>query len=128
MNWKTLNLNNIPSDSGVYAFKDGKNWLYIGRAKSLAQRLNKQHFPLQIAKECFHKASLVYQLSGDYRRLENELLAKHSPDWNGFTSHGRNGAGIYTKYPCCDIKLLLTPEEQNELRVGCRKAVSVIGF
>jgi excinuclease UvrABC nuclease subunit len=115
--WLSLALNNIPSSSGVYGFKVGKRWLYIGKADNLKRRLTQRHIPLQIALECFPRANLYYILSETPLRLEKQLHEQLKPEWNGRTAI-RGG-----KFPSCEIPydIKMTPEERH-------KALSVIGF
>lgn len=115
--WLSLALNNIPSSSGVYGFKAGKRWLYIGKANNLKQRLTQRHIPLQIALECFKSVKLYYILSETPLRLEKQLHERLKPEWNGRT------ARVGDKFPLCEIpsEIKMTPEERH-------KALSVIGF
>ncbi len=36
--WLPIDLNNIPTESGVYAFIKEDEWLYIGKAENLKRR------------------------------------------------------------------------------------------
>lgn len=97
INWLPLDINNIPTESGVYAFKKDEIWLYIGESSNLKRRLNKQHVPLEIAMGL--DASFFYCLNESPKYLERVLILKHSPTWNGGTSRSIN------KYPCCELPI-----------------------
>lgn len=100
MNWLSLDLGDIPEESGVYGFKFSDRWLYIGQSKNLKQRLNKQHIPLQIALEMamlfcceFRNPHLLYCPTDSPRDLEKRLIRELQPEWNGGTSFEIFGAG-----------------------------------
>lgn len=97
--WRALDLTSIPTQSGVYGFKVGRRWLYIGKADNLKQRLTQRHIPLQITLECFASAKLYYILSESPLRLEKRLHEQLKPEWNGRT------ARIGGKYPVCEIPI-----------------------
>jgi hypothetical protein len=86
MNWQTLDLKNIPPCSGVYGFKNGDRWLYIGRARNLAKRLTSHHPALQIACSLTLPISYWYIPSDTPGKLEGQLLQELEPEWNGGTS------------------------------------------
>jgi hypothetical protein len=92
MDWQVLDLNDIPPESGVYGFKFGDRWLYIGQSGNLKQRLNKQHIPLQIALE-MGGIALFYCLTDLPRNLEKRLIRELQPEWNGGTNFEIFGAG-----------------------------------
>lgn len=108
MNWLPLDINNIPTESGVYGFKLGKKWLYIGRSKNLSKRLNKKHVPLQIALEIYPDVQLLYQLTNHPGALEHQLIKELEPDWNGSTSFDCGGR------VSCQV-LIFTKEKQDLL-------------
>ncbi|MBI2626499.1 MAG: hypothetical protein HYW69_02820 [Candidatus Nealsonbacteria bacterium] len=72
-------LNRLPKTPGVYAFKKGRQFLYIGKAVSLLNRV-KQH------KELLHLVEqLAYIKTGsetDALILENKLIKKYQPKYN----------------------------------------------
>lgn len=108
MNWLPLNLNNIPTESGIYGLKLGENWLYIGKSKNLSKRLNKKHIPLQIALEIYPNVQLLYHLTNHPGALEHKLIKELQPDWNGSTSFDYGGK------PSCQV-FLLTQKNQDLL-------------
>ena len=116
-NWRLLDMSCVPEKSGVYGFKDGEGWLYIGKSDNLKQRLTARHIPLQIALESFKGVTLHYILSESPLRLERQLIEKLQPEWNGRT------ARIGSKFPLCvlEVEFEMTPEQR-------RKAVSAIWF
>ncbi|MBW4523370.1 MAG: GIY-YIG nuclease family protein [Scytolyngbya sp. HA4215-MV1] len=85
MDWQPLDISNIPAESGVYGFKSGDRWLYIGRAKDLSKRLTRRHIPLQIALG-LSGVTFHYQITDHPGRLEHRLIQELEPGWNGHTS------------------------------------------
>lgn len=111
MSWQPLDLNNIPTESGVYGFKMGDRWLYVGKARNLQQRLNpSRHIPLRIALSLQWDIEFFYQLSPRPGKLEAALLKELEPDWNG----GNSGGG---SYPCCSWAWASLEEQQSALSV-----------
>ncbi|MEH2002595.1 MAG: hypothetical protein V7L00_28320 [Nostoc sp.] len=84
--WQSLNLENIPTDAGLYAFKYNERWLYIGSANNLSVRLGNHHLPLQIARKYFPGASFLCYLEDSSQKLKQKLHKQLSPEWNGGTS------------------------------------------
>ncbi len=92
--WKEL-IEKVPERSGVYLFKKGKEYIYIGKAKNLKKRLL-QH--LQAAKNdkkelaIFTKSDrLDYIITGnEYEALvlERQLINIHKPKYNVLFKHG----------------------------------------
>lgn len=87
INWQPLDLTKIPTEPGVYAFKRGKRWLYIGQSCNIKQRLNSQHLPFQIALE-LSGVRFLYHLTDSRHKVERQLIKDLLPDWNGSTSWG----------------------------------------
>jgi hypothetical protein len=87
MNWQPLDLCKIPKISGVYGLQSCDQWLYIGKAKNLANRLTKYHPVLNVALSLTMSISYWYQPSATPSRLESQLIKDLRPEWNGGTSH-----------------------------------------
>lgn len=88
--WQRLDLGQLPEDSGVYGFRLGDQWLYIGKAKNIRKRLlDPRHRAFQIASE-MEGVELVYQSwpQSHISRVESRYLKQLEPLWNGGTAHG----------------------------------------
>ncbi len=107
-------INNAPKKSGVYIFKNGKNYIYIGKAKNLKNRL-KGH--LQATKidpkerKIFEESSQLEWIitSSDYEAfvLENELIKQYKPKYNVRLKSG-------SSYPM----LVITNEEYPTIKIS----------
>ena len=50
--WRQLDMIRPPEDSGVYGFRLGEQWLYVGKVKNIRKRLlDPRHRDFQIASE-----------------------------------------------------------------------------
>lgn len=83
-----LDINKIPTNAGVYLFKDRKNTiLYIGKAKNLQKRLW-QYFTLNSLRkqEMLEKANkvdfLIVKNESEALYLEDNLIKQHQPLYN----------------------------------------------
>ena len=112
MDWQLLDLNHIPAAGGVYGFKLGDRWLYIGRAKNLSKRLTRGHIPLQIALD-LEGATFHYYLTDHPGRLEHRLIQKLEPGWNGHTSKDCSDP-----YPACRSGVLSQTEQKYLDSIG----------
>ena len=92
MDWRPLNLDDIPTCAGVYGWQHQGTWLYIGQSKNLSKRLNTQHKPLRIALSLELEISYWYIPHEAPRRLERQLHKTLQPLWCG-------GLDIHAKYP-----------------------------
>lgn len=104
-NWQPLDLNDIPKTAGVYAFKQGQSWLYVGKAKNLAARLNKRHIPLQIALELNSPIQYLYCSAKFPTKLESYLIKKLNPEWNGYTTSDYSRWGCTVHFDVTDEAL-----------------------
>jgi hypothetical protein len=84
--WQPLDLENIPTVSGMYAFKHKEHWLYIGSADNLSVRLGNHNLPFKIAREHFPGATFLCYLEDSSQKLKHKLHKQLSPEWNGGTS------------------------------------------
>jgi integrase/recombinase XerD len=105
--WAVMDLNDIPAESGVYAFKQGERWLYVGKANSIQKRLNKWHLPFAIAQASCPGVQFLYRLSENHHRLERELLKELNPEWNGGTDYERDEANVRYLYGGWGLSCLL---------------------
>jgi excinuclease UvrABC nuclease subunit len=112
MDWQILDLHNVPSSPGVYGFKQGDLWLYIGRAKNLSKRLTKHHIPLQIALS-LSGTTFHYYSTEHPGRLEYRLIEQLEPEWNGHTS-----IDCGSKYPTCQSGVLSERERDLVDAIG----------
>jgi len=110
--WKEL-IEKVPERSGVYLFKRGKDYIYIGKAKNLKKRLL-QH--LQAVKSdrkelaIFTKSDrldyIITQNEYEALVLERQLINLHKPKYNVLFKHGSG-------YPM----LLITDEEFPKVEI-----------
>ena len=93
-----LDLSYLPTDAGVYLFKDADGKiLYIGKAKNLQKRVRQYFAKNSLWKqEMLNKARkvdfLVVQNEGEALYLENNLIKKHTPFRRKKYTHRRVGA------------------------------------
>jgi predicted GIY-YIG superfamily endonuclease len=102
-----------PEDSGLsdlagcYAFRDGKNYIYIGKADDLGRRL-KQHEGQAFWGTATHLRILIPQHKASVLKLERLLILKHQPDRN-------KNDGVSTEGSKADEVLELINSEINQL-------------
>ncbi len=84
-----ININNIPTSSGVYFFKNNKKILYIGKAKNLKKRISsyfqKNHNDIKtsfLVKKIKQIDWIVTNNEFEALILENNLIKKHKPPFN----------------------------------------------
>ncbi|MDR0608140.1 MAG: GIY-YIG nuclease family protein [Candidatus Peribacteria bacterium] len=83
-----MNISHLPTEPGVYFFKDASGViLYIGKAKSLQKRVAQYFAPGSLWKqEMLAKATsvdfLVVKNEGEALYLESNLIKKHKPFYN----------------------------------------------
>jgi excinuclease ABC subunit C len=83
-----IDLSHLPSEPGVYLFKDTAGTiLYIGKAKNLKKRVSQYFAPGSLRKqEMLKKAAsvdfLVVKNESESLYLENNLIKKHKPFYN----------------------------------------------
>ncbi len=111
--WKKI-IENAPEDSGVYLFKNGKSYIYIGKAKNIKNRL-KQHLQ-QISvdpkerKIFFSSSNLEWIITKtDYEAyvLENQLIKQYKPKYNVRLKSG-------SSYPM----IVITDEEYPTIKIS----------
>jgi hypothetical protein len=123
MNWQLLNLQAIPKISGVYGFQHHEQWLYIGKAKNLANRLTKHHPALSVALSLALPIRYWYQPSDAPSRLESQLIRELRPEWNGGTSYEEMSEHhLYAAYGCfCNVEL----NNQNQCLIGLKELATL---
>jgi len=87
--WRKFDLDDAPDQAGIYAIKDAKCFLYIGRSVSIKTRVNNTYHPCRITAGLqgiqLHYVWTKCPKGVSLGRYENLLIAKHSPEWNGCT-------------------------------------------
>lgn len=95
------NPKSLPTKPGVYLFKKGEVYLYIGKTKNLRQRLtSSSHVPFKIASQTLNAE--IYYLVTDEIGIESFLIDKFKPIWNGKISNA-----------CCRTSLTFYDEEKK---------------
>lgn len=93
-------LKHIPSDPWIYFFKDKKwNILYIWKAKNLVKRVAQYFSPNSVWKQdMVSKAEkidfLIVQNESEALYLEDNLIKKHTPEFNNLLKAGNSYAYI----------------------------------
>lgn len=76
----------LPRKPGVYLFKEGKVYLYVGKTTNLRQRLtSSSHVPFQIASQTSNVK--IYYCVTDEIGIESFLIDKFKPIWNSKISN-----------------------------------------
>ena len=91
--WIKITPAEAPATPGVYAITTPgkKRWLYIGRAVDIQRRWKSKQHPVRITED-LNDLEMEYWWAPVEKRLlprvENRLIDKYNPQWNGRTSHG----------------------------------------
>lgn len=113
--WRPMDIDNPPLECGVYAIKNHKQWMYIGRSVSIGTRIKMPYHPVRIMRDT-ESLSLSYWWhpveKSILARTELFLIGKHCPEWNGGTHFE---ASHYPPYPSCRVLLPLTEQEQKAM-------------
>ena len=86
-------LDTFPKESGVYIFKANEEVIYVGSSKNLYQRMKNHRSSVKQGSAHSHQQDLYqylqtntfaveFQLTNDYRQLEQELVEKYNPKYN----------------------------------------------
>lgn len=74
---------------GVYAWRRGDEWLYIGMSDSVFRRINDRHHVINRLEEVIYERDefYIYECDSLYEaeELERELIQRHRPKYN--TAH-----------------------------------------
>ncbi|RMA93244.1 excinuclease ABC subunit UvrC [Hydrogenothermus marinus] len=107
-------IENAPEKSGVYIFKNKKEYIYIGKAKNLKNRLKNHLQSIKIdykEQKIFEQSTDLEWLitSSDYEAfvLENELIKQYKPKYNVRLKSG-------SSYPM----LVITDEEYPTVKIS----------
>ena len=108
-------IDTAPEESGVYLFKkDSKNYIYIGKAKNLKNRLKQHYQNLKLdpkERKIFKESSTIEWIitKSDYEAfvLENELIKQYKPKYNVRLKSGHG-------YPM----LVITDEEYPTVKIS----------
>ena len=85
---KIPNLASLPTNPGIYLFKDRKDTiLYIGKAKNLQKRIWQYFSPNSLRKqEMLEKADkvdfLIVKNESEALYLEDNMIKQHQPEYN----------------------------------------------
>lgn len=117
-----IDLSHLPSDPGVYFFKDLEGTiLYIGKAKNLKKRVSQYFAPGSLRKqEMLKKADsvdfLIVKTESESLYLESNLIKKYKPFYNNMLKWGNGYTYIkltHHSYP----QVLLTRMKKNDKAV-----------
>ena len=108
-------IDSAPEEPGVYLFKkDSKNYIYIGKAKNLKNRLKQHYQNLKLdpkERKIFNESSTIEWIitKSDYEAfvLENELIKQYKPKYNVRLKSGHG-------YPM----LVITDEEYPTVKIS----------
>jgi excinuclease ABC subunit C len=115
----TINLQSIPTDPGVYVFKDQKNQvLYIGKAKNLQKRVTQYFAPGSLRKqEMVAKATTLdfhsTKNESEALYLEDNLIKEYQPYYNNLLK--ADNSYVYIKITYEDFpQILITRKRLND--------------
>ena len=81
--WRLLDIDDVPSEPGIYGWRWRGSWVYIGESKNLASCLRQsRHYPLRIAIS-LNDIEFFWKPSSEQRRLGALMKRDHQPHWNG---------------------------------------------
>lgn len=80
-NFLTGQVRRLPKNPGVYIFKKGREFLYIGKAANLRERV-KQHRGTAVLSRVKHIAYIETASEIEALVLEAELIKRHKPKYN----------------------------------------------
>lgn len=111
--WSKMDIQTPPNECGVYAIKNKKEWMYIGKSICISTRIKSKWHPIQITQNLDSLCLSYFWCpvpKNILARTENALIRELSPPWNGSTSfeHYGNESG-----PTCYNSLPLTPEQMK---------------
>ena len=121
----TTDISKIPTNAGVYLFKD-KKWiiLYIGKAKNLQKRLWQYFSPNSLRKqEMLDKADkvdfLIVKNESEALYLEDNMIKQHQPEYNNLLKADNSYVYIkITKESFPQIFLTRKKINDNALYIG----------
>ena len=121
-------LNRFPKEAGVYLFSSNDEIIYVGSSKNLYMRMKKHRSCIRQGSEHGYKQDFYqflqsneftfeFQLTDNYRQLEQELVEKYNPKYNanraytGIAWNGNN-AEYYKQYYESNKKEILEKSKQ----------------
>lgn len=117
-------LSHIPNDPGIYIFKQGKNILYIGKAKNLKNRLSQYFNPWSVWKQdMLTKADdvefLVCKTETESLVLEANMIRQHKPPYNRLLKWDNSYVYIkITQHPYPQVYLTRFRAEDGAIYLG----------
>ena len=125
INMFTTDITKIPTNAGIYLFKD-KKWtiLYIGKAKNLQKRLGQYFSPNSLRKqEMLDKADkvdfLMVKNESEALYLEDNMIKQHQPEYNNLLKADNSYVYIkITKESFPQIFLTRKKINDNALYIG----------
>lgn len=112
----SITIQNIPTNPGIYVFKDGKdNVLYIGKAKNLQKRVSQYFSPGSLRKQDMlgQAVSLdfhVVSTESEALYLEDNLIKQHQPPFNNLLK--ADNSYIYIKITNEDFPQIITTRKK----------------
>lgn len=99
-----IKLDTFPKSSGVYIFKSNDEVIYVGSSKNLYKRMSVHNTAIKKGSAHGYKQDLYqylqsnhfiveFQLTDDYRQLEQKLVEKYNPKYNAIRAY--TGCGAY---------------------------------
>jgi len=121
----TTDISKIPTNAGIYLFKDRKGTiLYIGKAKNLQKRLGQYFSPNSLRKqEMLEKADkvdfLIVKNESEALYLEDNMIKQHQPEYNNLLKADNSYVYIkITKESFPQIFLTRKKINDNALYIG----------
>lgn len=98
-----IKLDTFPKEAGVYLFISNDEVIYVGSSKNLYQRISNHISSIRKGSAHGYQQDLYqflqsnpftveFQLTDDYRQLEQELIEKYNPKYNAVRAYTGLGA------------------------------------
>ena len=98
-----IKLDSFTKESGIYLFKVNEEVIYVGSSKNLYQRMVSHRRCIRQGTAHGYKQDLYqylqsnpftveFQITDNYRQLEQELVEKHHPKYNSHRAYTGLGA------------------------------------
>ena len=100
---ENIKLDRFPKESGAYLFKVNEEVIYVGSSKNLYHRMSVHKTAIKQGSEHGYKQDLYqylqlnpftveFQITANYRQLEQELVEKYHPKYNSHRAYTGLGA------------------------------------
>ena len=100
---ENIKLDKFPKESGAYLFKVDDEVIYVGSSVNLYNRMSVHKTAIKQGSSYGHKQDLYqylqintftveFQLTDDYRQLEQELVERYNPRYNSHRAYTGLGA------------------------------------